>query len=240
MNILNDLKLVYSSAINRTINSIKNNPIVLLLPLVYGFIYEIAHYILVVVFKNGIIVSYGGYFISVMLLSSFLSLMRDLVIYNKISFKYFGRTFTKLIGTIIGVSFVLWVLDFLLVPIARGDISRKIYLLIFIVLNPLIEMIYMEGSIGLDCITSTLEFMRDNFIQWLIPLGIYLLITRTSTLYNFDPLYWVFGIRLSTSSILKYIVLQLIASIYISFRGSLFNILNGSTMRKRAYMGEIK
>lgn len=96
--------------------------------------------------------------------------------------------------------------------------------------------------------------MKENFCLWVIPYVVYLLILH---LIGFD-----FVSTIASSSVIdiplgenlvngiyyknllnlyniRILLATIVTAIYAVFRGNLYKILQGSTRRKRAYMGEI-
>ena len=99
--------------------------------------------------------------------------------------------------------------------------------------------------------------MRENFIHWIIPLVIYLAIgcgtgavqipgITISDLIYIPTGYFDFSVpavyidtwsvfTTAGGSILFTVLFSIISAIYAVFRGCLFRILDGSSMRKRSY-----
>ncbi|MFR6449286.1 MAG: hypothetical protein ACLUN8_05510, partial [Peptoniphilus grossensis] len=143
-----------------------------------------------------------------------------------------------------------------IMPAFGGNTS--IFILISIVINlainPIAESIYIRGEYYTSAYTHSIEFMKENFILWIIPYLIYLVIlhllgfdfvsTITSSNIIDIPLgeNLVNGVRyrqLLNPYNLKNILATIITAIYAIFRGNLYRILVGSTRRKRDYMGEL-
>ncbi len=127
--------------------------------------------------------------------------------------------------------------------------SGIISLILFFVINPLPEVLYLGRRHGMDAISSSFEFIRDNAIHWLLPLAVMLLVINIFTgtqsminaLYMTDIIDQVKGLTSlrSLSFNLGNMVLIIISGFYNLFRGHLYKILAGSSVRKRKFMGEM-
>ncbi len=257
MNFFEDLQLVYKKAFKDTTVKIKSSPIFLILPLVYGVLYTLATTLIGTVFglNLGVLAGLIIPLVTSLILSSYFSVLSDLIYYNRISFRNFKNTFMAYFASIYSVYFILIIISWIM-PAFGGNTS--IFILISIVINfainPIAESIYIRGEYYTSAYTHSLEFMKENFILWIIPYLIYLVIlhllgfdfisTITSSNIIDIPLgeNLVSGVRyrqLLNSYNLKNILATIITAVYAIFRGNLYRILVGSTRRKRAYMGEL-
>ncbi|MBU5670143.1 hypothetical protein KQI68_09905 [Peptoniphilus sp. MSJ-1] len=256
MNFFEDLQLVYKRAFNETINNIKKNPIILIVPLIYSIIYTFAF-----AFMGTLLAPVGmlmGFLMPVMtslILSSYYSMLSDLIYYNRLSFRNLKNTFQNYFASIYSVYFILILISWLMpVLMATPGVGLLFSLILALALNPIAESIYIQGEYYTEAYKSSFNFMKENFILWLIPFAIYLLILF---LLGFD----FRQILLSSSIIdiplgqnlvtgiylgdifniynLKVLIAMIATAIYAVFRGNLYKILYGSTRRKRAYMGEL-
>ncbi|MDO5715674.1 MAG: hypothetical protein Q4P25_03765 [Tissierellia bacterium] len=252
MNYLEDMKLVYETAFKRTIQRVKDNPIALFLPLIYGVIYTVAFYFLGLISPMfGILGGFIPPIITSLILSSYFSILSDLNFYHRISFKNFGNTFQSYFGSIYSVYCVLILASWILPSLTYYDEkSLLIHLVLFVAFNPIAEIIYIRGDYYFESFKSSIEFMKDNILLWSFPLLLYFIVSKllgvTWTnivldnfiieiplgrhLYSFLPL--SIGIRNLTV-----LILLIVTGFYTVFRGALFDILHRSTRRKRAYMG---
>lgn len=95
MSFFEDLKLVYSKASKDTLTKIKSSPLILIVPFLYGIIYSLA----MIVFGNilgmvsGVFMGFLMPVITSLILSSYFSILSDLIYYNRISFRNFKDTF---------------------------------------------------------------------------------------------------------------------------------------------------
>ena len=190
-----------------------------------------------------------------LILSSYFSVLSDLIYYNRISFRNFSKTFMAYFASIYSVFFILMIISFFMpgIGVMMGA-TTLVGAVITLALNPIAESIYIRGEYYTSAYTHSLEFMKENFLLWTIPFLIYLGILH---LLGFDfafmivsnsivdlPLGQEIMTGLSYTSPLdpqniKILLASIITAVYAIFRGNLYRILVGSTRRKRAYMGEL-
>ena len=190
-----------------------------------------------------------------LILSSYFSVLSDLIYYNRISFRNFSKTFMAYFASIYSVFFILMIISFFMpgIGVMMGA-TTLVGAVITLALNPIAESIYIRGEYYTSAYTHSLEFMKENFLLWTIPFLIYLGILN---LLGFD-----FAFMITANSIvdiplgqtvmtglsylnpldpqnIKILLASIITGVYAIFRGNLYKILVGSTRRKRAYMGEL-
>lgn len=257
MNFFEDLQLVYKKAAKDTLLKIKKAPVFLILPFIYGIIYMLG----MVLIGRLLARSYApiiGFIIPLLtslILSSYFSVLSDLIYYNRISFRNFSKTFMAYFASIYSVFFILMIISFFMpgIGVMMGA-TTLIGVVITLALNPIAESIYIRGEYYTSAYIHSLEFMKENFLLWTIPFLIYLGILH---LLGFD-----FAFMITANSIvdlplgqtvmtglsylnpldpqnIKILLASIITGVYAIFRGNLYRILVGSTRRKRAYMGEL-
>ena len=257
MNFFEDLQLVYKKAGQDTILKIKKAPQFLIFPFIYGILYTFAVTIIGTV-VGASLGMFAGFIIPIvtsLILSSYFSVLSDLIYYNRISFRNFSKTFMAYFASIYSVYFILMIISFLVPAISFVNGAYLLLpALITLALNPIAESIYIRGEYYTSAYTHSLEFMKENFLLWTIPFLIYLGILH---LLGFN-----FAMMISSNSIvdiplgenimtglsylnplnpynIKVLIASIITAVYAIFRGNLYRILVGSTRRKRAYMGEL-
>ncbi len=257
MNFFEDLQLVYKKAGQDTLLKIKKAPQFLIFPFIYGIIYTLGFFLIgnfLGMFLGGLM-GFVTPLLTALILSSYFSVLSDLIYYNRISFRNFSKTFMEYFASIYSVFFILMIISFLMPGIGGAmGATTLVGALITIALNPIGESIYIRGEYYTSAYTHSLEFMKENFLLWTIPFLIYLGILQ---LLGFD-----FAMMISSNSIvdiplgenimtglsylnpidpynIKVLIASIITAIYAIFRGNLYRILVGSTRRKRAYMGEL-
>ncbi|WBW49544.1 hypothetical protein O6R05_05990 [Peptoniphilus equinus] len=240
MNIVSDLQLVYKKAGEDTLRRIKNNPVIVVLPAVYSVA---IFYIMLAVNRVVLVLSpmLSGWvtpLVEVLILSSFFYIMHDLIRFDRIHLnrRGFQSSFTEYFLSIYSVYFILAVARMIL-PVASGLIA----MVFFIGFNVIAEEIYLGGESYLDAYTGAFRFIKDNLVHWFLPVGIYTLIAWG--LFAVNPLTFInvvkipLGLTYYPGFGVSYFVFQVITAVYAVFRGSLYSLLKGSSMRKRTYMG---
>lgn len=133
---------------------------------------------------------------------------------------------------IIQVGFVIYIAQLILRPIAVNFYSI-ITIIAMIVLNALPETLYLEEYDGYNSIIKSVEFLKDNVLNWGLPNLIILVLIY---IYS-NGVSMLNGLNFSElKSIAESVVVILIMGIYLVYRGMLFEILNGSSRRKREFM----
>lgn len=257
MNFFEDLQLVYKKAGKDTLLKIKKAPHFLIFPFVYGVVYMLGMLLIGKLFARsyGTIIGFIIPLLTSLILSSYFSVLSDLIYYNRISFRNFSKTFMAYFASIYSVFFILMIISFFMpgIGVMMGA-TTLVGAVITLALNPIAESIYIRGEYYTSAYTHSLEFMKENFLLWTIPFLIYLGILH---LLGFD-----FAFMIVSNSIvdiplgqeimtglsytnpldpqnIKILLASIITAVYAIFRGNLYRILVGSTRRKRAYMGEL-
>lgn len=243
---IQDLKMVYTKAIQETLKRIKNNPIILILPAIYAVLFYFAGMLLSRLV--GTVSSLASGFIYpilyALILSSYYEILSDLNSYGRITFKNIKNTFTRNFATIYSIFFVMTIANYLVLPIT-GSLYPIALLAIFILFNPVAETAYIRGESFTNAFVYALNFMKENIIHWSLPLIIYMLVLflvggMNSVFYVISNIASIpMGVNFGEVNLIPFIIIEIVVAIYAVMRGVLFNILSKSTMRKRAYMGGI-
>lgn len=258
---LQDLQRVYLKSLKNTFKKIGKNPIVLIMPILFSLATN-GFYLLYTLFLGGTILD-GIIFaiVEALFLSCYFALMSDLIYYDRMSLKYFSSNFTKYFRQVYSVFFIIFIASIIFGQTLASSLGLTPYYVISLILylgfNPLAEEVYIKGNYHINAFEDAFSFMRDNFIHWIIPLVIYLAIgygigavqipgITISDLIYIPTGYFDFSLpagnietwsvlRAAGGSILFTVLFSIISAIYAVFRGCLFRILDGSSMRKRSY-----
>lgn len=219
----------------------------------------------------------GGFIlgaVNALLVGATLSLIEQAVCYARtLTMKDVFDSFGHYFWEVIGVGFVLWLplmaLDMAIQ--ANPDallLSYAVMLLIFILLNPVPEVIYLaRHDSPLDIFRKAYEFVLENWIEWFVPIALLLLplIAMPDGLRSFFLLsrrvgrgagldfsqiltlpfttlanwFMYLGIAREAS---QYIVLLLTPALSVAlllFRGHLFALLMGSSRRQRQFASQM-
>ncbi len=226
-------------------------------------------YFVVVAFCSGIAASVGGLaggfilglFLAVILGSYFLTI--SLAVQDETaSLKELAQRSFELFAPVINVLFALFIVkilgQFVFAAPQTQWLAKVVNLLITILLNPIPEMVYQRPSGVMEMATDSFEFVKENFVEWFLPLFVLLLpiflllpfsLTDTliffTTTNAFDLLEILFlnfaQPSLFFSFALYYLLFIFFTYFFFVFRGLLFNELSSSSRRKRIYqarMGE--
>ena len=163
-------------------------------------------------------------------LSSFLHLVEQIVRGSRLTVQDFGRSFGAYLWDVIGVLFLVWIVQRLLLPVVLSTpqglaIFVSIQLVAFVLFNAVPELIYLGHHSLFELLGESYRFITENWIEWFPPnillgAGMFLLLT------------------IEAPGILGFAVLALV-SLYLYFamvaRGLLFLELNGTTRRSREF-----
>jgi len=225
---------MYAVALKRSWECARKNWVVSFAPVAYGVILAI---VVSLVAPLGII---GGLLFSLAsqaCVSSGLFLVKNMVDSNKADFNDFLNGFTVYLWELLGIAFILWIpLRLLAMALATAPNGDLIYFLIklalYILLNPVPEFIYQTRASGIELISSSYNFIVENWIEWLIP-NILLLAVGYFLMALFETL--IFGLPAFVALFLYAFIVGLGLTYFMIFRGFLFAQLHGTTRRSRLY-----
>lgn len=246
MDFIKDFKLVNSLAIKNTGKGLRKNWYIIFL----GFIYWIIS-ILVITLSGALLrgpfsILYGLVITLLIssLLSNYLAMLELTVLEIRINFDSFKDGFKYYLIKVYGIFFIMYLFNYLLDilgMVTRTNVSllnSLIYIGFFILFNPLPEAIYLKNYQSMDTIKYSLGFMKDNWIDWLIPnvlvaLVFYLIFGGFSKHFllgvgSGGPIFIFRGLAKSLLS-------QVFIAFFMVYRGNLFKILSTSTRRNRKY-----
>ncbi len=247
--ILKDIIYVNKTSLNRTIKSFSKNWIIIFTGIIYTIL-NIAIFSLVNIFLTGFLSILSGIVIAIItaaFISNYLYLLFNIINYDRVNIQIFKDGFKYFLWKIYGVLFIAYLGSYLLAILSNvlGGlafiINIVIYLGILILLNPLPETIYLKSYSSWESVQSAFEFMRENWINWLLPnfilLGALYLITG-NVLTNLFTTHLSFNMIFNLTNIVLYILGQVIFSFTMIYRGHLYKMLSGSTRRKRMFMNK--
>ncbi len=220
----------------------------------------------------------GGFLlgaVNALLVGATLSLIEQAVVFaRRLTLRDLFESFGHYFWDVIGVGFVLWLplmaLDMGVQNNPNGQlISYAILLLLFILLNPVPEAIYLvRHDSPLDIFKSAYDFVLENWIEWFLPIAVLLLpivlspagmrsvfalstrAGRGAGLDFFQILLvpfallggWLDYLGLP-SSVSWYLILFMtppVAVAMLLFRGHLFASLAGSSRRQRQFASQLR
>lgn len=240
---------VNKEAIKKTAASFKKNWLIVFT----GFVYTILNILLFTIIGtlfvgplyilSGIVMA----IVSSAMISNYLYLLFNIINYNKISIQDFKDGFLYYLRKIYGVLFFGYLGSMLLSLVSNmlGSLALPLYLLIYlgvlIILNPLPETIYLKYYDPMESIIRTFEFMKENWLNWIIPNIVFLtflyIVMEVSVVGLFST-HISFGSLFNVKDLAIYLLSQVVFSIMMIYRGHLYKMLSGSTRRKRMFMNK--
>jgi len=128
-------------------------------------------------------------------------------------------------------------------PLALGLI---INFLLFILLNTLPEVVYQKDYNSWGSIKHTVNFVKENWIEWFVPnffIIVIMYFLSRQLFVGITALRIMALIRItdlfSPMMIITYLISQVFISYFMIYRGLLFARLSTSTRRKRLFMREL-
>lgn len=251
MNYLEDMIYVNKSALDKTLKSITKNWMIILTGFLYTIINLVLYSVLGLLFRGPLYILSG--IASALIMSSLVSnysyLLFNIVNYNRLTMDNFKEGFTHYVRKIYGILFIGYIGSLLLsfvLPIL-GSISAGLgfilALILGIALNALPETIYLKDYDAWESILYSLEFLKDNWINWLVPnvilYGAIYFITGEILLGNVFNTHLGFNFSTSPIYVGRYLIAQTIFSFMMIYRGYLYRVLSTSTRRKRTFMKKI-
>ncbi len=249
MNIINDILLVNKEIISKSKNTLARNPEVLLMGVVYSVLSLVAG---IVVFN---LLSGLGFLLGIIyaliesaIISSYLFVLHNVVVYNRFRWKDIKYGFTYFIRKVYGVLFIFYLVNIILSFVSSiiGAFVVAIILIIgiaaLVVLNPLPESLYIKERDSLQTILYCIDFMKENWLNWIVPNGLLMIILYFVTggllTGGLNPFR---GLSFSNSilSMIMYLLGSVLLSAAMIYRGHLFKLLSTTTLRKRMFMRKL-
>ncbi len=247
MDIFTDFLLINKQTMKKTLKSLKDNWIIVFSGIVYILLTTIVSLLVFTVFR-GALGLIGGIIIAIFsasLISNYLYLLYSVINYNRLKVQDFKDGFTYFLRKVYVVFFYGWI-GSLLLSVFYRFLGPNAYVLslivnvsILILLNPLPESIYLKSRDPMGSIVYAFDFMKENWINWLLPNLIFhgLLFYLTGNIItNLFTTNVNLSIGMDIISIAKYLIAQVLFSFIMIYRGHLFKLLSTSTRRKRMYM----
>lgn len=249
MNYIKDFMYVNKHSFLKTIKSLKKNWLIIFTGIVYTIIVIAVGNIVGFIFQGplSIISGFITFFIQSAIISNYLYLLFNIINYEKFNLNDFKKGFMYFLWKVYGVLFIFYLAQLLLSLLSRvlgqgaAILNLVIGLLALVVFNPLPESIYLKSYSPSETVMYTIEFMKENWLNWILPnvvfIGALFLITGNllTGLFNTGV---NFSMIFSINMVLQYLVGQLIFSFMMIYRGHLYKLLSGSTRRKRMFMNK--
>lgn len=113
-------------------------------------------------------------------LSSFLAVIGEAIAHQRVSVAGLGQTFGRYLWSIVSVVFIFFIIRLLLQMILSANPEMLWFAVavnagIFLLFNAVPELIYQGTRDGLGLLEDAVQFLRDNTLEWLVPLALMLL-----------------------------------------------------------------
>lgn len=173
---------------------------------------------------------------------------------QKLPFKQLWHFDYSIFSRILSAAFILFIIRFIVSQVTRGTelawLNLGVALVIFIVFNATTEIIIVERAEGGRALADSASFVKDNWIEWFLPLvlilsplilgqpdrTLILLSTSSPLLPGFITVQQVLELNYSASIKLPTLfVLLCLFNWFSLFRINLFKELNSGSRRKRIF-----
>ena len=247
MNILKDIIFVNVSTVKKTWKSFLKNWHIVFTGFVYTtiniIIFGIISYLL-----TGILGILAGFVVAIVtssLISNYLYLLSNIIRNDKITLNDFKEGFKYFLWKVYEIFFIAWIFSFILNRVIgvmssfASRISTVISILVLIIFNPLPEIIYQKSYSPWESLSYSFDFMKENWLTWLLPNIIFFTILYKTTgriILDVFTTHLTYNFDFTIKGVVIYIIGQVIFSFAMIYRGYLFNLLSTSTRRKREYM----
>jgi hypothetical protein len=165
---------LYRDAVRDASRALVRNLWIIALPPIYSLLIGIVQQLAM---SLGIVGGFLMFLAAAACVSSFLSILAEAIAHERIRPAELGQTFGRYVSSIVGVMFVFWIIELLLTLITQQNpalawLAVAINLGLFLLCNPLPELIYQGSRDGIALVDDAVQFMRENAIEWLVPVGV--------------------------------------------------------------------
>ena len=237
MQLIQDIITVHRDAIKAALPKLRFTPILALAYLLYQVIQSLISLVGSRLATGGASFLWGFvvYLVNIALLAHFLTLMTSVIRYGRLDLQdLVSSHFTQLMPALIQAFFIIYVIELIfslfLGSLLPGLVTTLILLAWSAFQTPVSESVYLANRYGLDALRHTLEFWKTSWAQWLPVILISWLVR-----YTVGIQVQVFASALNWRFLVGNLLIGFAYSAWMIWRGELFVILDGSTMRSRAF-----
>lgn len=195
-------------------------------------------------------------FIHAVLLSMYYLWLSESISRNKLTFKDLLQFDYGLFSNVIGVAFIIWIMEYMLATLLKGQnqdwILACFELGILLIFNAIPEVVYIQRNDSLNALAETYRFIQRNWIEWFIPFvlllapiiylsPIYILIDLAS-ISPFVPAISLIIVPMFVFPSFQYLALMIgiiLMNWFMIFRGHLFRELESGSRRQRAFKSKL-
>lgn len=230
---IKDFIYVNKKALNDTLKNFKYIPALVLVLFVFNVAQILVSRILTTPSQSmNFITGFARYIIEVAFISALISVLDDIINYNRFRVQNIIDGFTRYMGPLFNTLFIIYLVE-MIFSMFLGPIPylSTIFAIAMLVLeSPLYETIYIGNSWGMPGIMDTIDFIKNNIIYWLIPMILFVAIERLFGVYS---IFATFDVR----EIIEALVYGVLLAFIYLFKGNLYKILFNSSRRKREFEG---
>lgn len=236
MQILKDVWLVNRDSVKQALPKLRYAPLLALAYLVYQIISLLLSVVRVRMnMGGGFLFGFIVYFVNIAMLAHFLTLLTSVITYGRLSIQDLtSNLFQRLISPLMQVFFIIYIIEFVfnltLAPLLPALIGMLIFALWEAFKTPVPESVYLGGRFGMDALRSVVDYWQMNWAQWLplviIGIGLKYTVGLRISLFASTFSWQFFGAQFA---------IGLAYSAWMIWRGQLYLILDGSTVRSREY-----
>jgi len=247
MEYIRDLMYVNKEAISKTTKGLKDNLLFLAVGIIFYAIELVSGYLMALLLSGptAIIGGFLNAFVRSAIYSSYLYVLFNIIVYRRLNINDIKRGFSYFLWKVYGVFFIIYLAQMVLSLLGNifGSAASILNLLImlgaFILFNALPEAIYLRNYSSIETLSYAMEFIKENWFNWFVPNIIFvalLFVLQGNGISNF------FSVSISNLSIealkntIPIFIGRIMFSVFMLYRGFLFNILSSSTRRKRMFM----
>lgn len=237
-----ELLRVYGRSLARLPRDIGRSPWVLLVPVIYSLVMQLAGLVVGLLFR-GPLELVGGFimgFVQAALAAAFLYFVDEVVGGSPVRIKELPESFRRYLWPVVSVLFVFWVASLLagrLLTQLPLWLTLALGAALFILLNVTPEIIYQRRLVqGLDILRGSFEFIQEHWIEWFIPnLPLGLLVGALS--FGFIPVPALFRQLLgpTVGSMVFDVLMGGFVFLMFLFRGHLFAAIDGGRLRANRF-----
>lgn len=229
MSVLTVYSRLYAEALRHALVAIRKNLWTLLLPILaivaYRLLASLAYQL---GFIGGIVLALGR----AAIFSGYIFFVAEIVARSRVSLADVKKSLGAYFWSVLNLSFVLWIANFLLAMVIQGR-QGAVLLLVFnlvvlLALNAAPEVIYQRGTYGgMQTIQESIRFLQENWLEWIVP---------NLPLFLVGYLYLTQGVgRNLVLDLVMTVVIGALAHVAMVFRGYVFAELVGSSHRQRMF-----
>lgn len=202
------------------------------------------------------VMSFFVMFVQFFLSVHYLDMLRCVVLNHRLTFQDMKRGFSDrfFFSKVVTVNLVFYLAELVLSMFSTGNHGIVLHLALAVVVavlfNPVPEVLYQRNYNGVMSLRYCVDFMKENWVQWLIPIGFitflynFLLGVRTLDFAILNPftvtpptpnitlslLEWKSGLVFFTAFVFLYF--------FTLYRGFLFSTLSTTTRRNRQFKSD--